>query len=126
MEAAIIALLEQPTIPEAAKAAGVSYTSLWRWLQDPTFQAEYRNARRQALGQATSQLQQAAAAAVKALREIIEDVKAPSSSRVMAARTVLEMGLKAVELEDMEVRLAAIERTLNNETDRPVPIRNAR
>jgi transposase-like protein len=36
MKAAIVALLEQPTIPEAAKAAGVSYTSLWRWLQEFT------------------------------------------------------------------------------------------
>jgi hypothetical protein len=126
MEAAIIALMVEPTIPAAAKAAGVSYTSLWRWLQDPAFQIEYRKARRLALGQATAQLQQAASAAVKALKEIVEDTKAPASSRVMAARTVLEMGMKAIELEDMETRLAAVEQAVKSENDRTTPIRNAR
>jgi hypothetical protein len=126
MEAAIVALLAEPTIAAAAKAAGVSYTSLWRWLQEPEFQTEYRKAKRDAFGQATAQLQQAASAAVKCLKEIIEDTKAPSSSRVMAARTVLEMGLKGIELEDLEARLAVIERTVNSGKDRVTPINNAR
>jgi molybdenum-dependent DNA-binding transcriptional regulator ModE len=126
MEAAIVALLEQPSIPEAAKAAGISYTSLWRWLQDPEFQAEYRNARRQALGQATAQLQQASGAAVKALKQIIEDRESPSSARVMAARTILEMGLKAIELEEIEARLAAVEQAVNSKAEGATPIRNAR
>ncbi len=36
-EAAIVALLAHPTMPEAAKAAGVSETTLWRWLQRDDF-----------------------------------------------------------------------------------------
>lgn len=122
-EAAIIGLLNMPTIEEAAKHAGISGPTLWRWLQDPEFQAEYRKARRHVLGQATAQLQQAAGAAVKALKEIIEDAKASTSARVMAARTVLEMGLKAIEVEEIEVRLAAVEQALSGKTP---PIRGAR
>lgn len=125
-EAAIVALLAEPTIQAAAKAAGISYTSLWRWLQEPEFQEEYRKARRHALGQATAQLQQASSAAVKALKEIVEDTKAPSSSRVMAARAVLEMGFKGIELEDLEARLAAIEQLAGRGKDQATPIHKAR
>src|ERR1044071_3708787 len=89
-EAAIVGLLTQSTIEEAAKSAGISTVTLWRWLQDSGFQNEYRRARRQAMGQAAAQLQQASSAAVGALREIVEDDKAPSSSRVIAARVILE------------------------------------
>ena len=125
-ESAIIALLEQPTIQEAAAVAGVSYTTLWRWLQDPTFQGQYRKARRDAFGQATAQLQQASSAAVKALKEIIDDGEAPSSARVMAARTVLEMGLKAIEVEEIEARLIAVEQAMANRDDGATPMRSAR
>lgn len=109
-EAAITGLLTLPTIDDAANYAGISGPTLWRWLQDPTFQTQYRRARRHALGQATAQLQQASSAAVGALRAIVEDSKASSSARVMAARTVLEMALKAVEVEDLEERIAKLER----------------
>src|SRR6185312_4812372 len=43
-EAAIVALLAHPTMPEAAKAAGVSETTLWRWLQRDDFRKKYREA----------------------------------------------------------------------------------
>jgi hypothetical protein len=85
-EAAIIGLLTMPTMEQAAKHADISATSLWRWMQDTAFQAKYREARRQAVGQATAQLQQASSAAVQALREIIEDPTASTNARVTAAR----------------------------------------
>jgi hypothetical protein len=109
-EAAIIGLLTQPTFDEAAKFAHVSSTTLWRWQQDPGFQAEYLRARRQAMGRAMAQLQQASFTAVKTLKEIMEDPKASASARVMAARTVLEMGLRATEVDDHGSRLSALER----------------
>jgi hypothetical protein len=43
---AIEALLSQPTTATAAKAAGVSQATLFRWLNDPTFAAAYRSARK--------------------------------------------------------------------------------
>jgi hypothetical protein len=39
----------------------------------------------------------------------MKNTKAPSSSRVSAARAVLEMALKGVELEDLEARISALE-----------------
>jgi DNA-binding MurR/RpiR family transcriptional regulator len=110
-EQAIAALLSNPTIEEAAKAAGIGSATLWRWLQDAGFKAEYRRARREAMEQAAAQLQQASSAAVRALREVVEDTNGPSSARVMAARNVLDFGLKAIELEDLEERISALEKT---------------
>src|ERR687886_540740 len=45
-EQAILALLQEPTVEAAAKAVGVADVTLWRWMQQPDFQAEYRIARR--------------------------------------------------------------------------------
>lgn len=41
-EKAIVALMAHPSIAEAAKSAGVSESSIWRWLQDEPFQARIR------------------------------------------------------------------------------------
>ena len=38
-EAAIAALLTNRSVDEAARAAGVGATTLWRWLKLPEFQA---------------------------------------------------------------------------------------
>jgi uncharacterized protein (UPF0147 family) len=110
-QAAIMGLLTQPTLDEAAKFAHVSSTTLWRWLKDPGFQAECRRARRQSMGRAMAQLQQGSFTAVKTLMEIMQDSNAPASARVTASRTVLEMGLRATEVDDFGSRLSALECT---------------
>ena len=115
-EAAIVGLLTMPTIEEAAKHAGISGPTLWRWLQDPSFQGQYRKARRDAFGQATARLQQASSAAVDTLKEIAEDGKAPPSARVMAARAILEMAQRGIELEDLAERVDALEKGSSHET----------
>jgi hypothetical protein len=62
-EDAIAALLTQRNVEEAARAAGISVRTLLRWLKLPEFQTAYRQARRDAFGQATARLQQGASAA---------------------------------------------------------------
>jgi transposase-like protein len=51
-EAAIAALLEQRNVQEAARAAGISKQTLYRWLKMPEFVEEYRRACRIVLEQA--------------------------------------------------------------------------
>jgi uncharacterized protein YggE len=110
----IAALVTMPTITEAATRAGVGERSLFRWLRaDATFQAAYREARGQAVQQAITRIQQATSTAVKTLESVMKNTKAPSSSRVSAARAVLEMALKGVELEDLETRIAALKATVH-------------
>ena len=108
-ERAISALLVHPTMTQAADAAGIGEVTLWRWLRIPTFKEQYRLARREAVSQAVGQLQAACSVAVVALTDISKDVTCPASARVSAAKTVLEMALKGVELEDLAVRVEDLE-----------------
>ena len=109
-EHALVALLSDPGLTGAAKAAGVGKATLWRWMQQPAFREAYRKARREAVEQARARLQQASGEAVEALREVMNDSEAPHASRVSAARTVLDMAMAATSTEELEARLAALER----------------
>jgi hypothetical protein len=50
-EDAIAALLSHRSVEEAARAAGVGYKTLLRWLELPEFRDAYRKARREAVQQ---------------------------------------------------------------------------
>ncbi len=117
-EAAIAALLEMPTTAAAAKVAGISEPTLWRWLQQPDFQECYRQAKRQVVEQAITKLQQVTGEAVSTLREIMLDHEAPASSRVTAAKAILETSIKAVELEDLAGRLDKLEQIIKERDDK--------
>jgi hypothetical protein len=110
MDRAILALLEHTTIEKAAAASGISSVTLWRWSQQEEFQARLRLARRQAYSQSVARLQQASSAAVTALLRVMTDQAAPAASRVRAADSVLNHAAGALELEDLDVRLAKLER----------------
>jgi hypothetical protein len=109
-EEAIAALLTARNVEEAARAAGVGTRTLIRWLKIPEFAAAYLDARRAAVSQSNARLQQASSAAVSTLLKIMVDGSAPASSRVRAADRVLDHARQAIEREDIEVRVAALER----------------
>src|SRR5262245_18740807 len=108
-EAAISALLAEPTIGQAAKVAGIGEKTLRRWLREPGFQAEYRAARRQALEGAIGALQQATGLAVQALVRDL-DADAPQAVQVRAALGILEQAAKGMELLDLADRITALEK----------------
>ena len=114
-QAAVVALLAHPTIPEAAKACGVSETTIWRWLQREDFQNEYRKAQSKVFDGALCSLQGASTEAVDCLRRNL-NCKNPSAE-VQAARTILDYTLKARELFDFETRLAQLEAALKARED---------
>ena len=109
-EAAIAALLTQRNHEEAARAVGISPKTLLRWQKLPEFQAAYRQALRDAHAQSTARLQQASGAAVSTLLKVMVDGNTPASTRVRAADSVLDHAAKAIELEDIQARLAELER----------------
>ena len=61
------------------------------------------------VSQAVGHFQGDCNADVLALTDISQDVSCPASARVSAARTVLELALKGVELEDLAVRVEELE-----------------
>jgi hypothetical protein len=109
-EAAIVALLAHPTMPEAAKAAGVSETTLWRWLQRDDFQKRYREAQNKVFEGALGALQGATAEAVDCLRRNLSCSR--PGVQVQAAKTILDYTLKARQLFDLEIRIAQLESAL--------------
>lgn len=94
---------------QAARAAKIGPRTLYRWQQDPEFDRAYRKARRDAFGQGTARLQQASGAAVSSILKIMVDQHAAASTKLRAADMVLTHGAKAIEIEDIEARVAALE-----------------
>ncbi|MBI3247316.1 MAG: hypothetical protein HYZ50_12500 [Deltaproteobacteria bacterium] len=109
VEQAVVALLTHVTVGEAAQAIGVSASTLLRWLRREDFQAQYRNARREAVNQAIACLQQGSSEAVQTLCTVMKDASLSAAARVSAAKTVLELSIKVGELEDLAARVEALE-----------------
>jgi transposase-like protein len=108
-EEAIAALLTQRNIEEAAKAAGIAPNTLLNWMKVPEFQKSYREARRAAFGQAIARLQQGTSAAATTLLKTMIDPSTPASVKVRAAEAIFNHAAKAIEIEDIEARVSALE-----------------
>lgn len=116
-EEAIAALLTQRNTEEAARAVGVAPKTLLRWMKLPEFQAADREARRAAFAQSIARLQQASSAAASTLLKVMVDPSTPASTRVRAAESVLTHAAKAIEIEDLDARVTALEQAA--ESNRP-------
>jgi hypothetical protein len=103
---AVVALLNTRTVEEAARLAGVSVRSMYRWQRDPGFCAAVRDHARDSAREATSRLLAVQRRAVTALVAALDD-ESPSL-RLRAAVALLEHGRHAVG-DDVDERLAALE-----------------
>src|SRR5258708_9456007 len=109
MEEAIAALLTQRNVEEAAHTAGIGSATLLRWLKVPEFQTAYRQARRAAFGQSIARLQQGTSAAATTLIKLLVDANTPPSVKARVADSIFNHASKAIEIEDIEARVAALE-----------------
>jgi hypothetical protein len=114
-EEAIAALLTQRNVEEAAHAAGIGTRTLLRWLTQPEFQKAYREARRAAFGQAIARLQQGTSAAATTLLKMLIEPGAPHSVRVRAAEAIFNHAAKAIEIDDIDARVTALETAAANQ-----------
>ena len=94
----------------AARAVGISSNTLLRWTKEPEFEAAYREARRTASCQSIARLQDALGAAVTTVLKIMLDSKVSAGTRLRAAEIVLAQTAKAIEIEDIDERVAELER----------------
>jgi hypothetical protein len=104
---AISELLLQPGVRKAAEVANVKERTLYAWLKNDDFQAAYREARREATQQAIARLQSASSAAVSVLCQLMAN--GTPSVKLGAARTILEMAIETLKIEDLAARVAALE-----------------
>jgi hypothetical protein len=108
-EAAIAALLTARNTEEAARSIGIGPATLRRWQKDPTFAAAYREELRLSYKQSIGRMHQASSAAVSTLLKVMVDPATPASTKVRAADSVLSHTAKAIEIEDIDARVAALE-----------------
>jgi hypothetical protein len=107
-EAVLVALIANPKIADAAKAAGVGEATVFRLLQDEAFQRRYKEAQTEALNTALGSIQGAATQAIATLTEISQSGK-NETARVQASKSILDYTLKVREQFDLEDRLKRLE-----------------
>jgi hypothetical protein len=105
---AIVALLSAKNTTEAAKVAGVSERSLFRWLEDATFKAELNAAQADIMATATRRLTHAMNTAADVLVDVMEhgDTR---SVKLRAALGLIGVLPSLVNTVNVETRLAALE-----------------
>ncbi len=106
----ITEILGSPSIEEACRRAGVSKGTVYKWLADPTFQAELKRQREAVVEQAFNRLKIGMGRAVEKLLALLEEGQ--ESIQLRAAEALLDHGSKAVEQQDLERRLSALEEQL--------------
>jgi hypothetical protein len=108
-EAAILALLTEKSLAEAAARCGVTDRTLRRWLtEDADFQAAYAAARRATFDAGIARVQALTAKGVETLEELLDAKKFPAV-RLGAARTIVELGMHQRDAETIMAKLEAIE-----------------
>ena len=100
-----------PSVAAGAKAAGISRTTLHRWMLDPAFRAEVESARKDAAALAYSELQALALKSVAALSSLLED--GDPRVRAHAVRTALNTIRKADIDRDLRQRLDLLSNTID-------------
>lgn len=104
-ELALRAVLSQPTLKDAAAAAGVSEATLWRYKQDPVFSRRLREARRQAVDHTALLIQGWSGDAAAVLHDVMMDRETPAAVRVSASRAMLDYLFRAVEMDELRQQL---------------------
>jgi len=104
----IAALLAHQTVTEAAKDAGVSEKTLYRWMQDETFSAELRAAATKTIDGMVRRLTAGRDVALDTIYNLILYAKSDNVQR-LAAKDWFEILHRTIELDEIEKRLTVLE-----------------
>jgi len=114
----LAALIEAPTIQQAAARSGISHQCLRRWLaNDREFIEEYRKAMNGLVGDAADSLRKNMSVAIQVMADIMNDQTASPQTRLNAADAVLRNALKFTEMQDILQRLAQVEERIYSNDD---------
>jgi transposase-like protein len=108
-ELVIAALLRGKRLIEVAAELGMGTSTLRDWMRADWFREDYGAARQQLLDGTINKLRSAGNDAVDLLHKVIRNPKLATTPRVSAARAILEVLLKAVEIQDITTRLEKLE-----------------
>lgn len=108
----LAALLAEPTIESAARAARISKETLYQWMKEPDFKAALDGARHLLFGDGLASLKAAMGEAVEALRQALNEPDATVANKITAATKLIELALRSHETLEVEARLAALEQQM--------------
>jgi hypothetical protein len=104
------------TIADAAGAANVSESTVYRRLKDDAFQARVRELRAQMVAMAAGRLAAAMTAASDVLQALL--TSASEGIRLRASVSLIELGIKTCELYDLQARVEQIEQHMREQEQR--------
>jgi len=108
---AISFLLQCESVEEAARRAKVGRSSLYEWMKTPLFQRRLQEGRETLFYEGLDQLKGAMAKAARTLIKLLSS--SDEGQRRLAAKTILDYGLKGFELKNLEERLVRLEEQLD-------------
>ena len=106
------ALLQGKTIKSAAETVGVTEQTAHTYLKDPTFKAEYRQLKSDALQEATDYIQSVTRAAGEVLFQQMNNRKASPRTKIDAAQRLIEFALRIRQENEVLQRIEALEAKL--------------
>jgi phage terminase small subunit len=114
---AVEALLVTGDVTAAAREAGVSRESIYRWLKQPRFLEAVREAEARALDELSRLLVRLGRTAATTLAKAMSEESTPVATRVRAADVTLARLLQLRELATLEARVAELERAAGLQGD---------
>jgi hypothetical protein len=115
--ALMIALACGATVEAAARQLGISERAAYRRMEKPDFKRELNQLRSEVVQRAAAMLTAAMMESVKTLLELQKPNVAPST-RLGAARSIIELGMKLCEFTDLGQRLLALEQQMQQANQR--------
>lgn len=110
---AIPVILSASSISEGCLKAGISRDTFYVWWQIPAFKDEFTRQRTEAIDEALHILKASLTEAVSTLQGLLKAQGLPGEgTRLKAAIAIVESALRSIEIENLEVRISELERSL--------------
>ena len=103
-------LLDAPSIEEGCKRARVSKVTVYEWLKQENFRQDLKRQRDELIERALNSLKANIAKATETLVKLLDSKSEPIKAR--AAEDIIEFAQKAIEHEELEKRIEALEERL--------------
>jgi transposase len=103
-------LLDAPSIEEGCKRAKVSKVTVYAWLKQENFRQELKRQRDELIRGALDSLKANVGKATETLVKLLDSKSEPIRAR--AAEDIIEFAQKAIEHEELEKRIEALEQRL--------------
>ncbi|MDP2604458.1 MAG: hypothetical protein Q8S00_18010 [Deltaproteobacteria bacterium] len=100
-------MLASPSTEEACRRAKINKTTVYEWLRDETFRHELERQRDAAIERSLDSLKANISKATETLVKLLDSDKETIQAR--AAEDIIEFTQKALEYEELEKRIAALE-----------------